>query len=107
MEWGDLILSHVYPFLDASDVMSYYTGMQPEDQQTLEECFSRVAHRVMMVGHFHRWLAATPAGPIDWDTDLPFELNVGQRYFFVIHAVTDGRAAVYDNELNVLTPIRL
>jgi len=106
-ELGELLFSHTLPNQDASDPVSYYLGPRPDEEGALDVCFSQFRHRVMMVGHFHRWFAATPAGRMAWDGDEPIMLDSGTRYFFVIHAVMDGWAAVIDDENNILTPIHL
>ena len=102
---GDVLYSHTLPDQDATDPLAYYLGPKPGEAGALDACFSRFPHRVMMIGHFHRWFAATPAGRISWDGDRPIEIDSDNRYFFAIHAVMDGWAAILDDERGVLTPI--
>jgi predicted phosphodiesterase len=107
LELDDLLLSHTLPNQDASDPLSYYLGPRPHMDRALNDCFSHFPHRVMMVGHFHRWFAATPAGRIAWNGCEPMKLKAEARYFFVINAVMRGWAAIVDNDRDVLIPIQL
>jgi hypothetical protein len=59
----------------------------------------------MFVGHFHRWLAVTPDGALDWNGDRPFSLDRGIRFLFVVAAVCDGWCAIFDTASDVLTPL--
>ena len=104
---NDIHFSHTTPDQDASDPVAYYLGPRPEDEGAIAPTFSRFTHRVFMVGHFHRWFAATPTGRLHFDGNLPTQLERGERYFFVIHAVMDGWAAILDEDRDVLTPICL
>ena len=103
---GDVLFSHIQPNYEASDPVSYALLPRPYEEGALEECFSAFPHRVFIVGHCHRWFAATPSGRIPWKGAAPLKLKLGTRYFFIIDAVMNGRAAVLDDELNVLTPIQ-
>ncbi|MCA9140414.1 MAG: metallophosphoesterase family protein [Planctomycetales bacterium] len=103
---GDVLVSHTFPTQDAREVLSYYFG-QPEDAAIVADCFKRFLNRIMIVGHFHRWLAATPSGRLDWNGECTLRLEPNERYFIVIDAVIDGFAAVLDDVQNVLIPINL
>jgi predicted phosphodiesterase len=107
LEHGDVLYSHSLPDQDARDPTSYYLGPRPDQPGALDRCFSQFRRRAILVGHFHRWLAATPAGRLAWNGERPLRLAPGERYLFVIHAVMDGWAAVLDDEHGVLTPIQL
>lgn len=61
----------------------------------------------MMVGHFHRWFAATDDGPLPWDGTRRLLLHPDSRYFLVIAAVLVGSFAVFDDSTNLLTPARI
>ncbi len=106
-EHGELLFSHTLPDQDAHDPLAYYLGPRLDDAGALDACFDRFPHRVMMVGHFHRWWAATPAGPLGWNGEEPLELAAEDRYFLAIHAVNDGWAALWDDQRDVLVPIAL
>ena len=107
LEFRDLLFSHTLPTEDARDPLSYYLGQSPLEEGALKENFDQFPHRVMMIGHFHRWLAATPAGPIAWSGCQSLELESQSRYLFIINAVMYDWAAVFDDRTNVLTPIHL
>ncbi|WP_182870572.1 metallophosphoesterase family protein [Rhodopirellula sp. JC639] len=104
LEIGDVLFSHTFPTEDASDILAYYVG-EPEDDDWVGGCFRRFHHQIMLIGHFHRWLAATPAGKLDWRGERPLVLEPDQRYFVVMQAVMNGFAAVLDDTQNKLTPI--
>ncbi len=107
LEFADLLFSHTLPSEDARDPLSYYLGPHPLADGALKGSFDQFPHRVMMIGHFHRWFAATPAGAVPWDGGQPLVLESHRRYLFIVHAVMFGWAAVFDDRTNVLTPIRL
>ena len=106
IEIGDVLCSHTFPPEDATDPISYYLGQTPEDTGAWDASFAQFPHRIMLIGHFHRWYVGTPAGQVDWNGVDHFELDPTQRYCFVIAAVMDGCAAALDTESNILTPIR-
>ena len=105
LEFDGVLFTHTLPIQDASDPMSFYLGKRPDEGDALDDCFSQFFHRIMLVGHFHRWYAATPEGRISWDGKQPIKLESDKRYFFVINAVMNGNAALLDDEQNVLKPI--
>ncbi|NND98224.1 MAG: hypothetical protein HKN47_12940 [Pirellulaceae bacterium] len=107
LEIGRCHFSHTLPNQDASDPAEYCLGPEPEEAGALDLSFKQFPHRIMMCGHFHRWFAATPSGQIQWDANNSIQLDPDQRYFFVIHAVMDGFAAILDEDSNLLTPIHL
>lgn len=106
-ELGDLLFSHTLPIEDPNDPVAYFLGKHLFEDRFLKNNFSEFPHRVMMIGHFHRWFAATPTGSIVWDGSEPLELNFESRYLIAVHAVMYGWAAVFDDGRNVLMPIRL
>ncbi len=102
---GEVMFSHTWPHLDATDLLSYYDGQSPEQAGALTECFARTSQRVIMIGHFHHWFAATPEGSSGWAGVEPFELSSQQQYFFILGAVMNGAAALFDDDQNVLRPV--
>ncbi len=106
-EVGPCLFSHTLPHQDAGDPTSYYTAPRPHQEGALDECFARFPQRILLCGHFHRWLAATPAGRLAWKGEEPLNLDPGGRCFVVIHAVMQGHAAILDDQRNVLLPIRV
>ncbi|MCA9071603.1 MAG: metallophosphoesterase family protein [Planctomycetaceae bacterium] len=106
-EVGDLLFSHTFPHQDPTDPTAYYLGPRPEDPWSFEESFSLFPHRVMFVGHFHRWLIAARDQHPEWDGVQPLQLVPTERYFVIVNAVMNGWAAIFDESVNILTPIRL
>ena len=62
MEMADSLFSHGLPHWDSTDPAAYYLGDEPESIAGRADSFAASACRVTLVGHFHRWLAATPEG---------------------------------------------
>jgi hypothetical protein len=82
----------------------YHVGERPETPEGLAGTFGASSQPVSFVGHFHRWLLGTPAGPSPWRGDGPVRLNGRERHLVVVHAVCDGRCALYDTDTGELTP---
>lgn len=68
--------------------------------------FSAVDSRWQFIGHYHRWWAATPIGPLGWTGVEPLRFKSGQRYFVVVAAVCDGWCSILDTEQRQLEPLR-
>jgi hypothetical protein len=108
MEVDGVLLSHVLPCLDPTDVeQPWYVERAPETPEAAARNFAAFPHRRMFVGHFHRWLAVTREGPLPWSGDRPIQFRPDQRYLVVVAAVSNGWCAVYDTEADVLTPYDL
>jgi hypothetical protein len=58
----------------------------------------------MFIGHMHRWLLGTPEGVMTWQGDRQLCLDRGNRYLVVVHAVCDGKCALFDTKTGDLTP---
>jgi hypothetical protein len=99
--------SHVEPWLDARKVedLWYFDG-PPDTPEKVARSFAAVPERHLFVGHFHRWLVATPARRIEWDGEGPIELAGEPRYLTVVAAVVSGWCAVFDTAASRLTPVR-
>jgi hypothetical protein len=99
--------SHVEPWLDARKVedLWYFDG-PPDTPEKAARSFAAVPERHLFVGHFHRWLAVTPAGRLGWDGEGPLVLGGGQRYLVVVAPVVSGWCAVFDTAEALLTPVR-
>jgi hypothetical protein len=61
----------------------------------------------MFVGHYHRWLLASPEGVRDWSGEGPIVLEAASRHMVVVHAVCCGRCALFDTVTNELLPLDL
>jgi hypothetical protein len=105
LEIDGCLFSHVEPWLDPHKVedLWYFDG-PPDSPEKLARSFTAVPHRVMFLGHFHRWLLGTPEGVVPWRGERPLCLAGPARYLVVAHAVWDGRCALYDTESGELTP---
>jgi Calcineurin-like phosphoesterase superfamily domain len=105
MEVAGVLLGHVLPCLDPMDVTQpWYVERIPETAESLARNFDAFEQHRMFVGHFHRWHAVTPDGALDWSGDRPIRFDHDRRYLVVVGAVCDGWCAVYDSEVDVLTP---
>lgn len=69
--------------------------------------FAAVPERLLFMGHYHRWWAATPEGPTGWSGDGMLTLEPGRRYAIVVAAVCDGWCGVLDTDAGVLEPVTL
>jgi predicted phosphodiesterase len=107
LEVGGCFFSHGLPQWDATDPVAYYLGDRPETPAGLAGSFAASACRVTFVGHFHRWLIATPEGIIPWGGTEAASLGPERRYLVVVAAVCDGWCAVYDTASAQLVPHRL
>ena len=97
--------THVQPWLNPEDVADlwYFEG-PPDEQGKLDRIFDSVPNRVMFVGHFHKWLLATPEKISEWNGDRPIRLLDHERYFVAVGALWEGRYAVFDSDTSVLMP---
>ena len=106
-ELGDLLFSHALPSEDAADPTSYYLGRRPDEEGGVDPSFALFPHRVIFIGHFHRWFVVTPQTILPWDGTEPIELETDQRYIVGVHAVMNGRFAIFDDSTNVMTPCKV
>jgi hypothetical protein len=106
LEIGGCLFSHVEPWLDPhrAEDLWYYDG-PPDTAEKLARSFAAVPHRLIFLGHFHRWLLGTAEGILPWRGDRPLSLAGTDRYLIVVHAVSEGRCALFDTEANLLTPL--
>jgi hypothetical protein len=108
MEVEGVLLGHVLPCLDPTDVeQPWYVERAPDSAQAAARDFAAFPHRRMFVGHFHRWLAVTPDGPLAWSGDRPICFAPDRRYLVVVAAVCHGWCAIYDTEEDLFTPCDL
>jgi hypothetical protein len=97
--------THVEPWLDPSRLedLWYFDG-PPDTPEKLARSFAAAPGQVLFVGHFHRWLHGTPEGMTAWRGDRPVFLDRGSPHLVVVHAVAEGRCALFDTETNELEP---
>jgi predicted phosphodiesterase len=106
LEIDGCLFTHVEPWLDPYRVEDLWNFHGPPDSpEKLARSFAASPHRVMFIGHLHRWLLGTPSGLLPWRGENPVHLDSQNRYLVVVHAVWEGRCALFDTETNELTPI--
>jgi hypothetical protein len=105
LELDGCLFTHVEPWLDPHSIedLWYFDG-PPDSPEKLARSFAGVPHRVMFIGHLHRWLVGTPQGILHWKGEGPLCLESTTRYLVVVHAVWDGKCALFDTTTGVLTP---
>jgi hypothetical protein len=108
LEIADCLFSHVEPWLDPTDITQlwYFEG-PPDTPEKAARSFDAWPHRLMFVGHLHRWLIATRAGLLEWDGSRPIVLAPPERFLVAVAAVCHGRFAVFDTETAELLPFDL
>jgi hypothetical protein len=105
LEIDGCLFTHIEPWLDPHNVedLWYFDG-PPESPEALVRSFEAVPHRVMFMGHLHRWLIGTPIGVLPWRGDRQLCLDCASRHLVVLHAVCDGKYALFDTTTGDLTP---
>jgi predicted phosphodiesterase len=105
LEIDGCLFTHVEPWLDPHRVedLWYFHG-PPDSAEKLARSFAAVPHRVLFIGHLHRWLLGTPEGLVPWRGEGPVALAGPGRYLVVVHAIWDGRCALFDTQTGQLTP---
>src|SRR5215472_7645346 len=100
------LFTHVEAWLDPFKIedLWYFDG-PPDSPEKLARSFAAVRNRVMFIGHMHRWLLGTPNGLLSWRGEVPVRLNNRERYLVVVHAVCDGKCALFDTQTNELVPL--
>lgn len=103
---GDCHFSHVEPWLDPYSVeqLWYFDGV-PDTPEKIARSFNAVAQRRLFMGHFHRRLAFSARGPVEWKSNAPLELDHAERYLIVAAPVCSGACAIYDTTADLLTPL--
>jgi calcineurin-like phosphoesterase family protein len=108
LEVGDCHFSHKESSVDPYDVAQLWDiSDRPLDlMERARQGFTAVGSRWQFVGHYHRWWAATPTGPIGWSGNGPLLFEPGQRYFVVVAPVCEGWCGILDIDAGVLEPLR-
>jgi predicted phosphodiesterase len=105
----DCHFSHLEPLGDPHD-FEYLWSLKDKPSDFMELAalsFAAVGHRLIFVGHYHRWWAGTSRRRLNWAGDRPLELDPGERYFIVIDAVLAGWCAWLDTSAGILLPLRV
>jgi predicted phosphodiesterase len=105
LEIDDCLLVHVEPWLNPEKIedLWYFEG-PPETPDQVARSFTAVPNRLIFVGHYHRWLLASPEGIQPWVGDRPIVLAAPHRYLVAVHAVCAGRCALFDAGTSQLIP---
>lgn len=104
---ADCRFSHVEPWLDARRVDDLWHFDGPPDTPTkAARSFAAVPERHLFIGHFHRWLVMTPAGPLEWNCEVPVVLGGESRYLVVVAPVASGWCTIFDTTDARLIPVR-
>jgi hypothetical protein len=105
LEIDGCLFTHVEPWLDPHKVeeLWYFDG-PPDSAEKLARSFAAVPHRVLLIGHLHRWLLGTPEGVLSWRGEGPVRMDSRTRYLVVVHAVCDGKCALFDTKTGDFTP---
>jgi predicted phosphodiesterase len=107
LELEECLFTHGLPFWDAFDPEIYYLGDEPESLAGQGNSFAATSQRLLFLGHFHRWLVASPRGVLSWTAQEPIRLPPEERFLVVVPAVCDGWCAIFDTTSHRLTPHRL
>jgi hypothetical protein len=105
---GDCHFSHLEPLGDFHDI-AHLWSLHDKSFDLMElaaQSFAAVDHRLLFIGHYHRWWAGTPEGSLDWAGERPLALDSSQRYFVVVGPVAGGWCGWLDTDAGVLLPIR-
>lgn len=101
----DCLFSHVQTWMDPADLeQPWYVVGKPDNSELLARNFAATEARVQFQGHYHCWMAATPAGLLPWSGIEPLLLEPKERYLFLVNAVCSGWCATYDTHAGLLTP---
>jgi hypothetical protein len=105
LELDGCLFTHVEPWLDPHLIedLWYFHG-PPDSPDKLARSFAPMPHRVMFIGHLHSWLLGTPEGLLPWRGQDPVRSESDSRYLVVVHAVWDGKCALFDMETRHLMP---
>ncbi len=106
-EVEDCLFLHGLPCWDYSDPLIYYLGGGPEEEAVRRRCFAAVPHPILFVGHFHRWLLATPQDQLAWNGETAVWLDPHQRWLVAVAALCNGWCASFDTITRELVPHRL
>lgn len=99
------LFSHAEPFRDATNVeeLWYYDG-PPATVTEARQSFAATSARLLFVGHFHRWMAASVDAILPWQGLEPLHLEPEKRYLVSIGAVFNGASAILDLPESMLFP---
>jgi hypothetical protein len=107
LEIDGCLFSHVEPWLDPTDIRQlWHAEDDPLSPALIARSLDAVPHRVIFLGHFHRWLVATRSGRLPWDGRSPLLLDAAaEQYLVIINGVVEGYCASYETATGELVPI--
>ncbi len=102
------LATHALPTIDPTNPLDYYSSsIRPQEEAARAACFAKYSNRVLLMGHYHCWFAATPEQVLSWQGEGPLNLSASPSWIIVVHAVMHGWCAVLDTQREVLTPCKL
>jgi predicted phosphodiesterase len=105
LEVEGCLFTHIEPWLDPEKLEDLWYFEGPLDTpERVAQIFGAAPNRVMFVGHYHRWLLVSPEGLQPWAGEGPIILRPEGRHLMVVHAVCDGKCALFDTITNELVP---
>jgi predicted phosphodiesterase len=106
---GDCHFSHLEPLGDPHDVCHLWSlhDKSFDLMELANKSFAAVDHRLLFIGHYHRWWAGTPEGSLAWTGDRPLTLDSAKRYFVVVGPVQGGWCGWLDTDAGVLLPLAI
>ncbi|NBV44805.1 MAG: metallophosphoesterase, partial [Planctomycetia bacterium] len=107
MEVADCLFCHGLPHWDATDPLASYGDHPADSAASRAAAFAATESRMIFVGHFHRWLGATPEGIISWVGTTPLAFDPCHGYLVLVAALEQGWCATYDPATARLVPFRV
>lgn len=109
LEAEGVLFQHIMPHRDPHRLEDLWQGGAdcPDTTETCAACFDGGDWRVCFIGHYHRWVVATPQGLRPWDGTTVLDLSGPERWLVVVDAVENGSCAVLDTDRWTLEPMRL
>ncbi|MCA9122282.1 MAG: metallophosphoesterase family protein [Planctomycetaceae bacterium] len=105
IDLGDVLASHVFPILNPHvERELWYTRRFPQAAPDAAACFTELPHRILLTGHLHTWHALRDGELLDWQGELPLDLEPESRYLFSIGAICSRRCAILDTDAWRLVP---
>jgi len=110
MEVAGYVLQHILPQFDPrslEDLWCYRREDLPDTRGGARACLRVGDWRVCIIGHYHRWMAATDGVPHPWDGRRELRFGSQARWVVVTGAVEDGYTAILDTRAHTLQPLTL
>lgn len=106
LEIEDNLFCHLDAWRDPYEVADLWAFEGPPDTvEKARKSFVATKQQHVFMGHYHRWLAMTPDGPVSWTGDSVLNLEEDERYLVVIAPVYNGHCALLDTDHRTVEPI--